>query len=494
MRSVAHASLALTLCAVVLLPSVAARPVRAEDDPRIRAYEQELERMQHQMDELRSKLQALEKERGMKPKAETSSAAAKPAAAAAAAAEAAGAAAPASTAEQDRKIDVLAHEVESLKSKIVLPEGKELKSVYGFGPAASKIYQVDRGLSIGGYGELTYENLVKDQHGEKDRFDLERFVLYTGYKFSDRILLNSEIEFEHATTEETKSSDDGAVSVEFANLDFLLWKALNVRAGLLLVPMGFLNEMHEPPFYYGVFRPEVEREKIIPSTWAEGGFGFFGTLAPGLDYRAYLLTSLNAKGFAPDGIGEARQKGKKAFADDFSGTVRLDYTPFPGATVGASFWAGDSGQNQTFDGRKPDVFTLIWEAHAQLNYRGFHFRTLGAFDDISDAAIVSRDLGETIAEHSFGYYAEVAYNVLPWIVPSSDQAFEPFFRYEIYDTQDGVPKGFARVPGNDVKLYTVGASYRPHSQVVLKVEYRDFHAGTKQPIADEVNVGAGFVF
>jgi len=479
------------LLAAILLVGVSAAAVCAEDDPRIRAYEQQLEQMQQQMDQLRAQLHALEKERGIKPKPSTATS--KPAAPEAA--EAAAPAAPAAAVvEQDRKIDVLAHEVEGLKSKIVLPEGKELKSAYGFGPAASKIYQVDRGLSIGGYGEFTYENLVNNQHGEKDRFDLERFVLYTGYKFTDRILLNSEIEFEHATTEDTPSSDDGSVSVEFANLDFFLWQPLNVRAGLLLVPMGFLNEMHEPPFYYGVFRPEVEREKIIPSTWAEGGFGFFGTLAPGLDYRAYLLTSLNAKGFAPDGLGEARQKGKNAFADDFSGTARLDYSPFPGATIGASFWAGDSGQNQTFDGEKPDVFTLIWEAHAQLNYRGFHFRTLGAFDNISDAAAVSRDLGETIASHSFGYYAEVAYNVLPWIFPNSDQSLEPFFRYEIYDTQDGIPKGFARVPGQNVQLYTIGASYKPVPQVVLKMEYRDFDAGAKAPIADEFNLGAGFIF
>ncbi len=481
--------LPLLLLAAALLTPAGPVPAHAEADPRIRAYERQLEQMQQQMDQLRAELRALEKERGTTPKAGPSTAtkeAAPPAAATAAPAAAA--------AEQDRKIDVLAHEVEGLKSKIVLPEGKALKSAYGFGPAASKIYQAERGLSIGGYGEFTYENLVNDQHGAKDRFDLERFVLYTGYKFTDRILLNSEIEFEHATTEDTPSSDDGSVSVEFANLDFFLWKPLNVRVGLLLVPMGFLNEMHEPPFYYGVFRPEVEREKIIPSTWAEGGFGFFGTLAPGLDYRAYLLTSLNAKGFAPDGLGEARQKGKNAFADDFSGTVRLDYAPFPGAVIGASFWAGDSGQNQTFDGEKPDVFTLIWEAHAQLNYRGVHFRTLGAFDNVSDAATVSRDLGETIAEHSFGYYAEVAYNVLPWIFPDSDQSFEPFFRYEIYDTQDGIPKGFARVPGQNVQLYSFGASYKPHPQVVLKMEYRDFDAGSKAPIPDEFDLGAGFIF
>jgi hypothetical protein len=400
------------------------------------------------------------------------------------------AAAPA--AEQDRKIDVLAKEVENLKSRIVLPESKQLKSIYGLGPAASKVYQVDRGLSIGGYGEFLFQKFVEDQHGNRDQFDLLRFVLYTGYKFSDRIILNTEIEFEHALIgEETASSESGAVEVEFLSLDFLAWKPLNFRAGLLLVPMGFINEIHEPPFFHGVFRPEVE-QNIIPTTWREGGVGIFGTLAEGLEYRAYVMNGLNAKGFESENIREARQVGNRALAEDLAGTVRLDYSPIPGTLLGASFWAGGSGQDETYAGRKPDVFTLIWETHAQVRYRGLELRALGAFTNIDDADLVSEELGETIGEDQFGFYAEAAYDLLPLLAPDTTQYLAPFFRYEIFDTQDGVPKGFARIPGHSVQLYTVGASYKPHPQVVLKLEYRNFDAHGQQP--DDVNVGAGFVF
>ena len=70
-------------------------------------------------------------------------------------------------------------------------------------------------------------------------------VLYFGYKFNDRFLFNSEIEFEHGSTE-----DDGEVSVEFAYLDYLWRKPLNVRAGLLLLPLGFVNELHEPSYNF----------------------------------------------------------------------------------------------------------------------------------------------------------------------------------------------------------------------------------------------------
>jgi hypothetical protein len=470
-----------------------AAPVAAADDARIRAYEEQLNRMQREMDEMRSRLRALEAERERERGAPAPRAGA-PAAAPSTATTTTTTSTTPTVAEQDRKIGVLATEVERLKSTIVLPEHKELKSYYGLGPAASKVYQTDRGLSIGGYGEYNFQKFVSDQGGSKDRFDMLRFILYTGYKFSDRILLNAEIEFEHALIgESTASADSGAVEVEFAYLDFLLWEQFNVRSGLLLVPMGFLNEVHEPPFFHGVLRPELE-QLVIPTTWREGGIGFFGTLAPGLEYRAYLLNGLNAKGYESSGIREARQVGDRAFIEDVAGTARLDYTPFGGALIGASFFAGNAGQNQDFDGEKPNAFTLLWEAHAQLRYRGLELRALGAMTTIDDADVLSIALEDTIAEDIFGFYGEAAYDVLPLVLPETTHYLAPFFRYEIFDTQDNVPRGFARVPGNDVKLYTVGLDYKPHPQVVLKLEYRNFNNGSTNARADEVNVGAGFVF
>ncbi len=481
-----RALIAMAVVAAIL----GAVPAAAEDDPRIRAYEQQLEHMQHEMDDLRARVRTLEEERGMHPAPAAAGAAATKAPAAGGPEPATPAGSAAAASDQNRKIDVLAHEVESLKSRLVLPEARALKSYYGLGPAASKVYGIDRGLSIGGYGEFNFQKFVNDQRGRHDQFDVARFVLYTGYKFTDRIILNSELEFEHAVVAHDK---DGEAEVEFLNLDFLAWQALNFRSGLLLVPMGFINEIHEPPFFHGVFRPEVE-QRIIPTTWREGGVGIFGTLAPGLDYRAYVLNGLAAKRFASDGIREGSQEGSFALADDLAGTVRLDYAPLPGALVGASFFAGDSGQHDVFAGRKPSVFTLLWETHAQLRWRGLEMRALGALIDVHDADLVSAELGETIGSHQYGFYVEAAYDVAPLLFPETTQYLAPFFRYENFDTQDSVPHGFARVPGNAVQLYTVGASYKPHPQVVLKLEYRDFDSGKKQPTPDEVNVGAGFVF
>lgn len=472
----------------VLAAQVGVLPALAEDDPRIRAYQEQLDRMQKEMEDMRARLRALEEERGTARGRTSKDTAVAPAAAPVPAAQ--GATAAPAVAEQDRKIGVLASEVEKLKRALVLPEHKELKSIYGLGPAASKVYQVDRGLSIGGYGEFHFQNYVSDKNGQRSEFDLERFVLYTGFKFTDRIILNSEIEFEHAVV---ASDKDGEVEVEFLTLDFLAWQQLNFRAGLLLVPMGFINEIHEPPFFHGVFRPEVEK-RIIPTTWREGGVGIFGTLAPGLEYRGYVLNGLNADGFTSEGIREGRQEGSLALANDLAGTARLDYTLFPGSLVGASFWAGNSGQGNEYADHTPTVFTLLWEVHAQVRYRGLEMRALGAFTNIHDAGLVSEQLEDTIGKDQYGFYVEAAYDVMPLIFRDTTQYLSPFFRYENYDTQDKVPHGFARVPGNDVQLYSVGVDYKPHPQVVLKLEYRNFNAGGNRPTPDDVSVGAGFVF
>jgi hypothetical protein len=402
---------------------------------------------------------------------------------------------PPAQAETERKVDILAEELERVKSRIVLPETKEYKSFYGLGPAASKVYQMDRGLSLGGYGEGFLNETVGDTAGSRDRADALRFVLYTGYKFTDRIILNTELEFEHATTASTVTSGSGEVSLEFAYLDFLGWDQLNARAGLVLVPLGFINEIHEPVYFHGNNRPEVERQ-IIPTTWRELGVGIFGALHPDLQYRGYLHTSLNARGFSASGIRGARQQGNRALAESLAGSLRFDWTPhqLPGALVGASAFLGETGQNQAFDDREVDGLLSLWDAHAQYRFRGLELRALAAFGTIDDAGPISRQVESTVADRFSGHYAEVAYDLMPHLLPElTRQYLAPFFRYERFDTQESVPFGFERDRTKDTTLYTVGLTYKPHPQVALKLDYRNFELARGER-TDDVNVGLGFIF
>src|SRR6185295_7052115 len=220
-------------------------------------------------------------------------------------------------AEVRRQIEILGQEIESLKT------GASEKNVsadipqYGLGAAASKVYRANEGVSIGGYGEMIYEN----REGELASADSLRAVVYTGYKFNDRVLFNSELEVEHANLER-----GGNVELEFAYLDYLIRPELNVRTGLVLVPVGFTNEQHEPTAYIGARRPALE-SVIIPTTWMELGGGVFGEIGR-TSYRGYLVTGLDSVGFgAEEGIREGRQAGGEAKAEDWAAVGRVDFHP-----------------------------------------------------------------------------------------------------------------------------------------------------------------------
>lgn len=393
----------------------------------------------------------------------------------------------------ERKTDILSQEVEKLRTNLVIPEETKYKSAYGLGPAASKVYQVGKGLSIGGYGEANYQAIVGDEKGKNDNADLERMVLYAGYKFTDRILFNSELEFEHATTGEG-DEEKGEVSVEFAALDFFLHKMANVRAGMVLLPMGFINQIHEPPFFFGNNRPEVERQ-IIPSTWREIGVGLFGELAPNLTYTTYVVNGLNAKEFASSGIREGRQGGSQAKAEDLAFVGRMDYAPVwaPGVSVGGSAYFGNSGQNQLYAGQQVDAFTQLYEGHIQWKYRGLEFRALGSWGHINDAEVLSADKGQTIGSSNYGWYTEVGYDVLPWIFRDTTQYLAPFFRYEQFDTIATAPTGFLDDDSRDRSIYQFGLQYKPIPNVVIKADYRNFMS-RKGDLPDDFNLGLGFIF
>jgi hypothetical protein len=393
----------------------------------------------------------------------------------------------------ERKTDVLTQEVEKLRTNLAIPEEAQYKSAYGLGPAASKIYQVGKGLSIGGYGEGHYQAEVGNKGDSHDTADMERLVLYAGYKFTDKILFNSEIEFEHASTGEG-AEEKGEVSVEFAALDFFMDPMANARAGLVLMPMGFINRIHEPPFYFGNHRPEVERY-IIPTTWREMGVGLFGSITPELSYTTYVVNGLNAEGFTSDGIREGRGGGSNAKAENFGYVANLDYTPsaLPGVTVGGSAYAGNAGQNQVYDGQKRDVFTQLYEGHIQWKYRGLEFRTLGAWGHINDAEVLSAAKGETIGSSNYGWYTEVGYDVLPLLFKDTPQYLAPFVRYEHLDTIAKAPNGYDDNKTKDRQIFQVGLQYKPIPNVVIKADYRNITA--KQGTApDDFNLGFGFIF
>ena len=395
-------------------------------------------------------------------------------------------------AELERRIELLAEELErrELGEAAVLAD----ESVYGLGPAASKVYRSEQPLSIGGYGEMLYESPDSERDdgapsGATDQLDFLRAIVYFGYKFNDNFLLNTEIEFEHAST-----GADGSASVEFAYLDYLWRPEANARAGLLLVPMGFINELHEPTVFLGARRPDIE-QKIIPTTWRENGFGLFGEIGD-LSYRTYIVNGLKGEEFSAGGLRGGRQKGSKALAEDFAWVGRLDYAPAPGLLVGGSAYVGGSDQGlEDPQGREIDLQTTIWEGHLEWRWRGLELRALATRAELDDVDRLNSALGLTgagsVGEELTGWYVQAGYDVLA--ARSSVRELIPYVRWEEFDTQDEVPAGFAANPANDVESLTLGLAFKPIDQVIVKADYQDYDNGAGTAV-DQFNVALGYIF
>jgi len=385
-------------------------------------------------------------------------------------------------AELERKVEILAGEIEKMK---IGEAAQATVSEHGLGPAASKVYHAERGLSVGGYGEVLYQNFRSDRSEPRSsEIDLQRAVLYFGYKFDDKWLLNSEVEYEHGLGAE----------VEFAYIDYLWKPQMSFRAGRLLLPVGLINELHEPTVYLGANRPDIET-LIIPTTWREDGFGLFGQAGP-FSYRTYLVAGFKAEGFTDQGLVEGRQEGVQSKADDIAWVGRLDYTGVPGLLAGGSIYSGNSGQGvRSVNGRRLGVATKIYEGHLEWKWRGLEFRALGVQARIDDVAALNETLGltgeDSIGSKLQGYYVQLGYDLLAG--RAGARSLTPSVRYESYDTQKEVPAGFLRNPANDVNSLTLGLAFKPIDQIVLKADYQKYDNRAKTGV-DQINVLLGYIF
>jgi hypothetical protein len=398
--------------------------------------------------------------------------------------------------ELERRIDLLAAEIETQRTGGAA-ESEPPPPASGLAPGAAGVYRVRKGVSVGGYGEATYAAFSGQRQdgspsGRTDRLDLLRAVLYVGHKFSDRIF-NSEIEFEHATTGEG-SEERGEVSIEQAYLDFKPWKNAGARAGMVLIPVGFLNELHEPPIFAGARRNQVE-SVIIPTTWREVGAGLFGDTGP-FRWRAFAVAGLTSTGFSAQGIKEGRQQGSESLARDVAVTGRLDFTGVAGLLLGASFYSGNSGQGARVDGARVRGRFTLFDLHGEYEHRGLRIRALGAFSRLGDAALINAQNGlegeRSVGQRQYGWYVEAAYDLMA-SRPRGQWAVAPFVRYERLNPQDRVPSGFRSDPGRDATIWTAGVGVKPLTSVVLKADYQWFsdraRTGTNQ-----FNLAIGYLF
>ena len=393
--------------------------------------------------------------------------------------------------ELKRQVDVLTEEVEKLK----IGEAAEpsFDSFSGLGPAASKVYYEDRGLSLGGYGEVFYNNYLDPT--KTDFAEAYRFILYGGYKFSDRIIMNSEIEFEHGNK----------VFVEFSYLDFLLRPEFNIRTGLLLVPFGVINEYHEPTVYHGVLRPDVERN-VIPSTWRDVGIMAYGGLKR-LSYKFGVLNGLRSDKFKKeDWIRGGRQQGTDVNFDNTALVLNLAYSASDSLMAGGSYYAGEAGEGaggaQTAPNERKARVSL-WEIHADVKFKGSDIRALYTSGKLVGNSYFEASVPGGVGNGAKGWYIEAAHDIMPYIGRNTEATLSPFVRHEKYDTHDKVISG-SRDESQKRTVTTVGLGFKPEPNVVLKADYQWRDSGSDMPEGkgigldenkiDQFNLGIGFIF
>ena len=396
---------------------------------------------------------------------------------------------PATTSPDDRpatqaEVKALAEEVRRLKLEMSVPDVIQFGSYAGMGMGASKVHFQPKGLSIGGYGEFVYTNYAGDR---ADFAEVLRLVLYVGFRFNDWIVFNSEIEFEHGAKE---------IAIELAYFDFKLLDQLQLRVGNVLVPVGFLNENHEPIFFYGVYRPLVDRY-VIPTTWNQNGVGVYGDVGP-LRYKAYLLTGLDA--FGGEGLEagswiRGARTGASGPARTWAGVASLNVDVGP-ATFGGSFYGGDAGQGyRDAAGAVLSPTVLLGEVHALVAWKGLTARGIMAWGSMSQAGEVSAILlkapDEYIGSRAWGGYLEVGYDVLTLV--GSSMSLSPFLRFEALNPQAAVEGLGVLNPAYDQRVFTTGIDFKPIPQVVVKANWQQITNRASQTL-QQWDLGVGFVY
>jgi len=342
-------------------------------------------------------------------------------------------------------------------------------------------------LTIGGYVQIDYNEPDGPTPG---KLDVHRLVMLFGYNFSDRVSFLTEIEWEHVKE----------VYVEQAFVNYSFSTAFNIRGGLMLVPMGYVNEYHEPPVFYGVERPGLDNY-IVPTTWRELGIGATGNLQNlSLRYQAYLfngfISYMDGEGTlrGSDGLRKGRQKGAESVINTPNLSVKLDYYGILGLRLGlAGYFGNTQTDDSSVEGSTVGVSMIGFNAlyrYKSLDLRGQYIWTsLSGTEDYNE--LTGKDLGSQMN----GFYLEAAYDILPWIDRNTDKQFFLFTRYEAYDTHADTDGDLDRNPAYDRNNVTAGFDFKIAPGVVFKADYQWFNDAREGIDPDnQFNAGIGVMF
>ena len=337
--------------------------------------------------------------------------------------------------------------------------------------------------TIGGYGNAFYQRNSRTQTAT---VNLERFVLFTGHKFNNKISFFSELEVEDAKVSGGESG--GEVAVEQAYLKFNLNANQYIVAGLFLPRIGILNENHLPNTFNGNERNYIETF-IIPSTWRELGVGLYGSLnnLP-INYSVGLVNGLSSEAFEHGtGIREGRFEGRNASGNNLAITAALQFyqgdfksqiSGYYGGTIGVSKRKADSLGLQSGTFGTP---VAMGEADVQYAHDGFSARVLGAIISIPDADKINRAYANNTPKTEYGAYAEIGYDLMYLMGKPKDKQLVVFVRDEKLNMNASIPSNGVTDGMLNQNYVVAGLSYLPIRNVAIKGDIRIAHTGSQNP-------------
>lgn len=397
--------------------------------------------------------------------------------------------------ELERRINALSEEIDSLKS------------------GSSDAKHGDR-IHLHGYFDFEYNRptfrsantTVPNQFDSgATKFDMHRFVLGTEVRLADWIIFNGEIDFEHSAQ---------AMEFELGQVDFMIDPMINFRGGIVLMPIGMLNEYHEPVNYWTVQRPMLQTA-VIPTSWSGAGGGIFGGLADGLKYRLYVVKSLQSVRPGNFDSGEGNGNGgsscafnantgiandpcqfNNALGASVAATGRLEYSKlYPGLQLGFSFYTGNSTQNLMPQGGRVSLV----EGDVKYRLKWFDANASVVNTTIADAAalnsyaITQGTNNGVIPKQIFGWNIQGGIHLPQLLNINTRHDVVPFALYESYNLNKQVPTGFQANPALDTKVRTFGVAYFPVPEVALKIDFQTFTRGDNSR-QEQVNMGLAFVY
>ena len=332
---------------------------------------------------------------------------------------------------------------------------------------------------------MDYQNYAD---GAVPRLDISRFVLYLDHTFDIHWIFRSETEIEHVKIE---GGAGGEIGLEQAYLDFHAKDWLGWRAGLMVLPIGIMNQTHEPNTYFSVLRPVFD-QVVIPTTWREIGTGLYGDVSKTISYQLYLSEGIVPTMIGMDGTDPAKQEGwaGAATSDFLAGSDasnpslcgKIDYHPVPGLTLGASGYF-----ERGLDHDISHAFAL-GDLDAEYERGPWRARVEAAYITTGNAADTA-----TVPPHIAGGYAELAFDLLSlWNEPRAK--LYGFVRYETFQFEQN-PQ-MESVPTSTWERHAAvigGFAYKPMNELILKADYQ--WTNTDAPLERrEFGLGAGYVF